>query len=455
MFEPGVQTQPAIASSHLHALNLVLDEFTAATQSPGGTAGDGDFVVHLSTVIRRLEYVRAQAAARLHTSGAYADDGSRTAHAWIASRSTQGRGAARAMVRAGVWQRQHPLMAQAWAAGEIEAGHLRELTCIHERFPRLGPLLTEAESEITQLAQQLTPRTFASHLWVLCHRLDAQACDEDEHDRRGQDYLHVSTTLHGMVKIDGLLPAELGQQFRAALESARRTITEEPTPQPDPSVAADPGVPAIPDTGDRRKKSQKNLEALHRILNAAAAAETDGALPTINGSRPVVNVSIPLEALLSESSGKVVGILQRFGMPAAVTSSITSAATVERLTCDGHIQPYIVDTHGRLIASLPNIRSVSRNLRKAVHIRDQHCRFPGCDSRIDEAHHIIFARHQGPTSMNNLIGLCWHHHQHIHHGPWNITGDPNNTVTFTNTRTRKSWRSPPAQCRPTQVQLKC
>ncbi len=40
-------------------------------------------------------------------------------------------------------------------------------------------------------------------------------------------------------------------------------------------------------------------------------------------------------------------------------------------------------------------------------IRDEHCRFPGCDrpSRWCEGHHVIWVTAGGPTELGNLVKI--------------------------------------------------
>ncbi len=439
MFDNIVPTDSPVASGvDLSALHAFIDELAQSDQRAGTL--DGDIAVALEVAIRRLQSVQAQAADRFNTSGAFAADGARRAHSWLTHRSNTTRGQVGVMLRAGVWQRRHPLMGAALAAGHISIAHLRALDRTHARFPRLQPVLIEAEESIAELARSTDVRRFEQLLFALCHRADPDAVDADERKHNKHCYLFATTVLDGQVRLDALLPADIGQQFLATLESARRAVVAD--------VAADGCHDPGPVDEEGQRLSHRNIQALHRILNAAAAATEESYLPAINASRPVIHVSIPIESLLDDTAGHTAGLLRRFGMPAEVTTTITSSTHVKRLACDGIINPFIIDSRGRLVASLPSVRSVPIHLRKAVHVRDLHCRFPGCPSRIDEAHHIIFARNDGPTSMNNLIGLCWYHHQHIHHGPWEIAGDANYTVTFLNTHSGISWRvSPPPQPR--------
>ncbi|MFY9219993.1 MAG: hypothetical protein WAO40_05580, partial [Candidatus Nanopelagicales bacterium] len=227
MFESsGGVAQRKSAADCVSELNVLIDALAEFDAGPGlGLGlGDGELVVDVTTAIRRLESVRAAAADRFHHSGDYTADGSRTAHAWIAGRVNEGWGACRGVVEVGRWQREHPVMGAAFSAGDITHGHLKELNRIHHSYPRLRDLLVAEEHTITDYARVCTAKQFSDFLRILTHRLDPAAAERDDEDRRGQCHLHASTILDGLVKIDALLPADMGQQFLALMESAHRAV---------------------------------------------------------------------------------------------------------------------------------------------------------------------------------------------------------------------------------------
>jgi predicted restriction endonuclease len=59
---------------------------------------------------------------------------------------------------------------------------------------------------------------------------------------------------------------------------------------------------------------------------------------------------------------------------------------------------------------------VSAAIRRAVILRDRHCRFPGCDRPQTwcDAHHIEHWADGGPTTLTNLLLLCRRHHGMVH-----------------------------------------
>jgi hypothetical protein len=76
-------------------------------------------------------------------------------------------------------------------------------------------------------------------------------------------------------------------------------------------------------------------------------------------------------------------------------------------------------------------RRPSAALRKAARDRDHgRCRYPGCESRNVDLHHIRHWASGGPTSLDNLISLCRRHHTAIHDRGYSIATREGGTFTF-------------------------
>jgi len=67
-------------------------------------------------------------------------------------------------------------------------------------------------------------------------------------------------------------------------------------------------------------------------------------------------------------------------------------------------------------------RTIPASLRTALVLRDQGCRFPGCDRppAWTDGHHIIHWADGGPTELANLVSLCRSHHRRVHEEGWRI-----------------------------------
>jgi Domain of unknown function (DUF222) len=71
-------------------------------------------------------------------------------------------------------------------------------------------------------------------------------------------------------------------------------------------------------------------------------------------------------------------------------------------------------------------------IRRAVHTRDQKCRWPGeCDQPVaaTEPHHVRHRADHGATAVENLYDLCYyHHHVLVHQKGWTIITRPDGTL---------------------------
>jgi hypothetical protein len=78
-----------------------------------------------------------------------------------------------------------------------------------------------------------------------------------------------------------------------------------------------------------------------------------------------------------------------------------------------HERPRILDVGRRT-------RTIPPALRRALDVRDQGCRFPGCGLRFTEAHHVVHWSRGGETSIENCLLLCRHHHRLVHEEGWTV-----------------------------------
>jgi hypothetical protein len=90
-------------------------------------------------------------------------------------------------------------------------------------------------------------------------------------------------------------------------------------------------------------------------------------------------------------------------------------------------------------------------IRRAVILRDQHCRWAGgCDqpAAACEVHHLTHQADGGPTSVKDCALFCFfHHHVAIHQWGWTVTLHPDGTTTARSPDGTKIFRShgPPAR----------
>ena len=89
------------------------------------------------------------------------------------------------------------------------------------------------------------------------------------------------------------------------------------------------------------------------------------------------------------------------------------------------------DDEGRLLEVGARTRTIPPALRRALQHRDRGCRFPGCNVRFGQGHHIRHWAHGGPTKLSNLALLCRRHHRAVHEDGYGLDRQPDGALRFT------------------------
>ncbi len=97
-----------------------------------------------------------------------------------------------------------------------------------------------------------------------------------------------------------------------------------------------------------------------------------------------------------------------------------SPDTARKILCDANIIPVVCDGDSEVLDVGRSTRTIPVGIRRALVVRDQGCVFPGCDRPPSwaDAHHCIYWSDGGETKLSNLVLLCRHHHDVIHHDGW-------------------------------------
>ena len=98
-----------------------------------------------------------------------------------------------------------------------------------------------------------------------------------------------------------------------------------------------------------------------------------------------------------------------------------SAETLRRVACDGGLVVAVSDAQGNVLDVGRRTRSIPAAIRRAMMLRDRHCRFPGCANQAFlHGHHVHHWIHGGTTSLDNLLTLCSFHHRQVHEGGFEL-----------------------------------
>jgi 5-methylcytosine-specific restriction protein A len=87
-----------------------------------------------------------------------------------------------------------------------------------------------------------------------------------------------------------------------------------------------------------------------------------------------------------------------------------------RVACDASIRRVVMAGRSEPLDVGRRTPVVPPGLRRAVIVRDRHCRFPSCDRPHTwcDAHHVVHWADGGPTTLPNLVLLCRRHHRMVH-----------------------------------------
>ena len=242
------------------------------------------------------------------------------------------------------------------------------------------------EEHWIQQARDLSVRDLR---WVTQHvryMLDPDGFDRDTEEDYEQRYLHLSP-FGNMFKLDAVLDSEAGAALRSAIDGLARRLGE----------------------SDGRTPKQRRADALTSIIHHAMDS---GTLPRRNRVRPHITVNTTIEGLQGQVGAPASEILD--GRP-------ISNRTTQRLACDGMLSR-VVKANSVVIDVGRATANVSPAQWRALKARHKTCGFPGCDRPVSwtSPHHIEFRSHGGPTTLRNLLPLCYYHHRLVHEGGWQI-----------------------------------
>ncbi len=374
----------------------------------------GDALVEGFGVFDRLECRLIEAVWAFDETCEWSEqEGAASVAAWLRIRCGLTNGDAHRIARTARRLRRLPATFAAWRDGTIAGGQVRVICA--NLTDRTAPLFGEWEDHVLgHLAGRDVHETT-----VLMKHWAARAKEllDDGRDRGEPDpdrSAHLSPTLDGTGRLDANLDAEGHQAVQAALRLAM-------------------GGPPAAD--DERTAAQRRYDALVAVF----VHFLDHQREKVGGRhRPHLNVTIELMALLA-----------RAGQGQHLDGTAVAAEDARRLACDANVHRVITDPDGTVLDYGRATRTVSAALFLVLCLRDQRCRFPGCDRpcHLTDAHHVRHWLDGGPTRQENLVLLCRWHHQVVHRPGWSLQLLPDATVVVTGPDGRRRTSHPPGWIR--------
>ena len=283
-----------------------------------------------------------------------------------------------------------PETRKVFRAGAIQPEHVVVISDVVRKLPVESR--EEVEASLAGHARALNPQELekaGKHLRAL---VDPDGTYREEQEGIARRSLKFYRDSHGWLGIRGTLDPEAGEALQAAMHALAK-------PRPVDGVK------------DPRTPEQRYADALTELVRVAMASET---LPGSGGERPQVVITVPFQAL-------------RDGVSAGWASwgGPLTAQLIRTLACDAKIIPVVLNGKSVPLDVGREQRTAPKGLRRALAVRDQGCAFPGCDRPPvwTEAHHVVHWSNGGPTSLDNMVLLCSHHHHLLHQGDWEIRFD--------------------------------
>ena len=472
-------SQAAVPSSAAQALLMVRAGlgFLATCEAPAlATATQAGVLVDLERAQARLTAARTSVLSAFCAGRGYEADGQFGPKPWLRAFARVTKGAAAAAM---AWVRRleaHPAVASALAAEAVTTSWAREICGWTDRLP--AGLVQDADAIL--LAAVAGGADLADLAILAQEMIERAAVPDGDDDGFADRALWLETTLAGAGRLTGdLTPAcatalaavldalaakagredtrSLSQRRHDALEEAcQRLIAANMVPgrdgQPlhvvahlDPAALAGPdrSTPAH-DSPARRGSVFEGRWSLARAIagsgawcptgpDAEAIACDATVLPVVTGHVDWAAVDQLVSLALPDGhpgpgpgSGSLSPAarerLREFVLEQAVSLLSGPAGLAARLWGQNPGHP-LAGPGLPLDLGAPT-PIVPPHLRRAVALRDRHCRFPGCEQppSVCQVHHLIPRARAGPTALSNLALLCrFHHLTVIHRWGWTLT----------------------------------
>lgn len=397
-----------------------------------------EVVTGLARIRNQVNAMEAAAVAALDRTGQWEIDGSRSLRSWLEAATDSSPQSASERISVARVMNELPETAAVFLAGDTTSEHMSALSRAAGRSSYRREALPKADGIFSTLSSRVRPGKFRQAVDAWAHRVDAFSVAEEYVDKAADAYLHVSTTIYGMVAVEGMLDMETGMAFVEALNATSESLFRARGPGfaassreatcrglNDPEAATAPSDPGTASADfrsgnrpvGRPRSSAANVASLRELLRLAL---TNPQMPNGTGGVPVhLVVTASIETLRADLDDAGVE-------PATMNGKVSlSAATARRLACDCAILPVVMNSKSQVLDVGRRTRLISPQLRLAIGLRDSHCRFPDCEAPIQDIHHIVFWANGGRTDRENLVGICLAHHQAVHERRYHLRGNAN------------------------------
>ncbi|MBF4572915.1 DUF222 domain-containing protein [Herbiconiux sp. VKM Ac-1786] len=305
-----------------------------------------------------------------------------------------------------------PVTLDALTRGDLTYRHAQAVV----RQARSLPESARGEFEVVALANvhRQTPTQLSTHARVVRERMHPESIDVRHREAREERAVWLEKERDGMATLVCHLPAVAATAIDDTLDQLGRALR-------------------APD--ETRTHAQLRADSLVELL-----LHRDGDSDVVTRARGItanIAVTVPVLTLLGRSAEPAE--LHGYGPIDLDTARELTAAAPSLLRI--LIDPI---TSQRLSVGRDRYK-VPADLRAAVILDDETCRFPGCTRNADrcDLDHVLDWAKGGDSSLANLAALCRRHHTLKHQTDWTVTAAPNRALHWTSPSGARHITDPP------------
>lgn len=442
----------ALPMAELNHILYRVDRLMQVDWNEHSGAGLEDFLYTFEQIDRRLASARSKVIAAAEADALWALDGSRSVNTWLRNLTGSTKSAASRNVKLSRAVRDVlPGTGEALAEGQISEDHAQILAREGTKTEKLREQLLDpemGEGFLLGIAEKLNADEFGKAVKHWAGMADPEAADRNWREATDKEEMYLSPTLDGYHLSGWLTPAS-GQVLETALtaQMGRRAEGDEREPAQRRAAALVSWAHSWLDSGDLKPGSRIRphlsvhvpFTTLEALCEASGSAIPPGrtftpgasAFQTLHGPGGPKEEDVPgagADAAKWATEWKsgddhiISTALDyeklRGHAPATLDDGTPiSASLLARIACGSNLTRIVFGPESTILDVGREQRIFPANQTRAIIARDRHCQFPSCTEppEFGEIHHALWWwKHNGKTSTDQGVLLCWHHHSYVH-----------------------------------------
>jgi Domain of unknown function (DUF222)/HNH endonuclease len=357
--------------------------------------------------------------------------------AWLSWKCQMSSGTAREHVRVARALRDLPVIRRDFGAARLSYAKVRALTRI---------ATPDNEAGLAEIAGPMTGNQLER--FARAHRQVSSVDDAAARVRRRLAWrFEGDGSLSGTFRLPPLQGAVLLKALRAATGDVEHPHPSDPEHADAPQEPGQPSAPTSSSLADallviaeaflaEKVAAADDPEVYQVIVHVGTDAITPGGPADGAGDVSAETPATPAETPATPAARPAAPATTP-GHPAdparchVEDGSAIPVTTAQMIACSATLSWMRHDDAGQLLDLGRRRRRPNAALRRAARERDTcRCRFPGCESRRVDLHHIQYWSNGGRTKLDNLVSLCKYHHMLVHDRGYLIAAARDGTFAF-------------------------